>query len=74
MKGQISNRTTELGAPHDVRQHAAIARRGDATEPMGGVRLLLGSIAVAMLAMLAAILWAAPGVELVALAAAIVTR
>ena len=72
MKGQISNWTTELGAPHGVNQHAAIARRGDATEPMDGVRLLLGSIAVTMLAMLATILWAGPGFELVALIAAVV--
>ena len=69
MKGQSFNR-----APgHGVGQHAAIERRGDTSEPMGGVLLLLGSIAATMLAMLAAILWAGPGVGLAALVAAVVT-
>ena len=73
MKGHFPNRTTEHGAPHGVGRHAAIERRGDTTEPMGDVRMLLGSIAATMLAMLAAILWAAPGIEVAALVAAVVT-
>ena len=40
---------------------------------MGGIVLLLGSIAATMLAMLAAILWAGSGFELAALVAAVVT-